>query len=153
MIQVTFEQMDKLTHRESDLKFVVIASQHKDKWVFVQHKARQTWEMPGGHIEENESADDAAKRELHEETGAIEFDLYPVIDYNVISPDAPGDHSWGRLYWADIVTFAELPDLEIGKVCVADSCPGEWTYAAIQPQLQGAIENWLEERRKKNLLV
>ncbi|WP_324612458.1 NUDIX domain-containing protein [Massiliimalia timonensis] len=60
------------------LKFAVIVSRYKGKWVFCKHKKRDTYECPGGHRENGEQIIDAAKRELWEETGAEIFDLQPV---------------------------------------------------------------------------
>lgn len=54
---------------EIDLKYVVICVRSKGKWIFSRHKKRNTWDIPGGHIEPGESALKAAKRELFEETG------------------------------------------------------------------------------------
>ena len=47
------------------LKFAVIISKHKGKWVLCKHKERDTYEIPGGHREENESIINTAKREFH----------------------------------------------------------------------------------------
>ena len=66
------------------LKFAVIISKSKGKWVFCKHKERDTYELPGGHRENGERIDDTAKRELMEETGAIEFLINPVCVYSVI---------------------------------------------------------------------
>ena len=51
------------------LKFAVIISKYNGKFVFCKHKERDTYELPGGHREENEDILTAAKRELYEETG------------------------------------------------------------------------------------
>ena len=72
------------TVEEQVLKFAVIISRADGKWVFCKHKDRNTYEVPGGHREENESILETAKRELYEETGAIEYDLRPVCVYSVI---------------------------------------------------------------------
>ena len=42
----------------------------ESSWVMVKHKIRG-WELPGGHIHENESIEQAAIRELEEETGFV----------------------------------------------------------------------------------
>ena len=65
------------------LKFAVIISKSNGKWVFCKHKDRDTYEVPGGHREENESIDETARRELYEETGATQFVINPICVYSV----------------------------------------------------------------------
>ena len=65
------------------LKFAVIIAKHQDKWVFCKHKERDTYEIPGGHREKDESIIETAKRELIEETGAIDFKIEPICVYSV----------------------------------------------------------------------
>ena len=66
-------------------KFVVVLAlpQHTDdSWIMVKNKSRG-WELPGGHISRGELPEEAALRELYEETGilgtakAVEGDLIP----------------------------------------------------------------------------
>lgn len=74
MIEVKFyENVD-----DSLLKFAVIIAKTNGKWVFCKHKERDTYEMPGGRREAGETILETAKRELREETGAIDFTLKPV---------------------------------------------------------------------------
>jgi len=40
-----------------------------DRFLMVWHKGRNGWEMPGGHVEEGETSEQAAKREFLEEAG------------------------------------------------------------------------------------
>ena len=61
-----------------EYKFVVILSEYQDKILLSRHKARNTWETQGGHIEKGERPIDAARRELFEESGAADFDLEPL---------------------------------------------------------------------------
>ena len=65
------------------LKFAVIISKTEGKWVFCKHKERTTYEVPGGHRELGETVIDIAKRELMEETGAVEFTITPICIYSV----------------------------------------------------------------------
>lgn len=59
-------------------KYAVIIARHDGKLLWCRHKERDAWEVPGGHIEEGETALDAACRELQEETCALDFSLTPV---------------------------------------------------------------------------
>ena len=122
---------------DSLLKFAVIVAKHNGKWIFCKHKEQNTYEVPGGHREENERIIDTAKRELFEEAGAYEYDIRPVCVYSVIGKNRvndSGEESYGMLYYADIKTFKKLPKSEIEKVCLFDSFPTEWTYPFIQPK-------------------
>jgi len=42
---------------------------HNSKVLLIHHKKLNLWLPPGGHIEENETPDDALKREFREEVG------------------------------------------------------------------------------------
>lgn len=128
MIKVNFYESAK----DELLMFAVIVSKHKGKWVFCKHKERNTYECPGGRREEHEPIDETAKRELWEETGAIEYHLKPVCAYSV---QRGTEETYGMLYFADIIEFGELPPFEIEKAELFDELPKEWTYPLIQPSL------------------
>lgn len=117
-------------------KFVVIVTKYQDKWVFVKHRERDTWEIPGGHIENGETPDEAARRELIEETGAIKFDIRPFSDYSVTIGDKKGV---SRLYFANIEKIGPLQESEIETVAFFDEIPGNLTHAEIQPILFKAV--------------
>lgn len=55
------------------LKFAVIVSKSQGKWVLCKHRMRNIYECPGGHKEDREAILTTAKRELYEETGAIDY--------------------------------------------------------------------------------
>ena len=65
------------------IKFAVIIAKTNGKWTFCKHKERDTFEFPGGHREEGETIDNAEKRELKEETGAMNFSIKPICVYSV----------------------------------------------------------------------
>lgn len=117
---------------DSLLKFAVIVSRHNGRWVFCKHQKRSTYECPGGHREKNEAIDQAAGRELWEETGAKDFSLKRICVYSVADGDT---ETFGMLYFADIFSFEELPPLEIERIEFFDGLPASWTYPEIQPLL------------------
>ena len=123
---------------DSLLKFAVIISKHNGKWVFCKHKDRNTYEIPGGHREENEAILETAKRELKEETGALEFSISPICVYSVIGKNRvnqTGEETYGMLFLADIKTFENELHSEMESILFFDDLPFEWTYPQIQPLL------------------
>lgn len=122
------------------LKFAVIISKYRGKWVLCKHKERTTYEFPGGHREKGESILDAAKRELYEETGAIDFVIHPVCFYSVTgknSVNKTGEETFGALYFAEITEFEPELHSEIEKIVFLDKQlqPEDMTYPLIQPLL------------------
>ncbi len=120
------------------LKFAVIISKTNGKWVFCKHKERDTYEIPGGHREENESILETAKRELREETSALNFSISPICVYSVIGKNKvneTGEETYGMLFLADIKTFETELHSEIEKVLITDTLVENWTYPLIQPKL------------------
>lgn len=122
-------------------KYAVIIARYKGKLLWCRHRDRCTWEVPGGHIEEVETALEAAARELREETGAITFNLSPVCWYRLHFMDGRLG-SASLLCTADILALGEL-HAEIAEVCIFDDIPGNLTYPDIQPCLLA------EERRRR----
>ena len=130
------------------LKFAVIIAKTKGKWVFCKHKERDTLEVPGGHRELGEAIIDTAKRELREETGAIDFHIQPVCVYSVIGKtkfnEKDDSVSFGMLFVADIFSFEDIHS-EIEKIIICDELIENWTYPLIQPRL-------IEEATKRGYL-
>ena len=123
------------------LKFAVIVAKSNGKWVFCKHKERDTYECPGGHREAGENIDDAARRELYEETGAIDYTIRPICVYSVTAPDNfNGVETFGKLYFADISTFEAELHSEIEKIVLFNELPTKWTYPLIQPFLVKEVE-------------
>jgi 8-oxo-dGTP diphosphatase len=123
---------------DSLLKFAVIVSKSQGKWVFCKHRDRNTYECPGGHREDEEDILTTAKRELYEETGAIEYSIKQICVYSVYGNDGIIDNkneTYGMLYYADIIKFDELPEFEIEKIVLFYRLPVNLTYPEIQPKL------------------
>ena len=134
MCEVRFYEFDEI--RDRLLRFAVIVSVYKRKWVFCRHRERDTLEIPGGHVEERETVYDAAVRELKEETGADVFDIKPVCVYSVISEENfEGRETLGGLFFADIISFEGRLEHEIERVYFLEDMPEKWTYPLIQPKL------------------
>lgn len=117
---------------DEKLEFAVILSQYKDTYIFVKHKKRSTWEIPGGHRELEENISETAIRELKEETGAEIFQITPVCDYSVTSKDII---RYGRLFYSEVKVIGELPPYEIEKIDFFKKIPDKLTYPKIHPKL------------------
>ena len=130
------------------LKFAVIISKSNGQWVFCKHKERNTYEVPGGHREKDEQILDTAKRELKEETGAIDFTIKPICVYSVKGKtrvnENTNDETFGMLYFADIHSFEEIHS-EIEKIILMDDLVKDWTYPLIQPKL-------IEEAKRRGVI-
>lgn len=146
MMRIDFYEFDQI--QDENLKFAVIMAKQNGKWIFVKHKHRSTWEIPGGHKEENENTLDTAKRELFEETGAVKYDLKPVCVYSVKrekDEELFYTESFGGLYYADIYELGKLPESEIREVCSFSSLPENLTYSAIQPYLYKKVMEFISK--------
>lgn len=132
------------------LKFAVIIAKTDGKWVFCKHKERDTYEVPGGHREADETILETAKRELYEETGAINFDIKPICVYSVKGKTRINEHiddeSFGMLFVADIFAFEQNLHSEIEKILITEHLVENWTYPLIQPKL-------LEEAKRRGFLT
>ncbi|MGP7818368.1 RNA deprotection pyrophosphohydrolase [Niallia sp. 01092] len=61
---------------------VIVICYMRGKWLLTQHKKRGL-EFPGGKVECGECIEDAAKREVYEETGAIIQNMHWIAQYQV----------------------------------------------------------------------
>lgn len=111
-------------------KYVAVCTFYNGKYVLSRHKLRSTWETQGGHIEENETPLDTAKRELFEESGIRDADIYPVCDYYGFNSKA---HSNGVILIALAHSMGELPKYEMKEIGVFDELPEELTYPKATP--------------------
>lgn len=135
MLEVNFyEQV-----QDDLLEFAVIISKTNGKWVFCKHKQRDTYEVPGGHREKGETIFETARRELMEETGAVDFTINPVCVYSVKGKTRinkqDDDETFGMLFVADIASFEKELHSEIEKILITDILVENWTYPLVQPRL------------------
>lgn len=117
----------------NDQKFVVVLSHMNGKYLLSRHKERTTWETQGGHIEPGETPLEAAKRELWEESGAVEYTIEPLCDYW-----ASDDIGWatGVVFRAEITKLQNIPEgSEMAEVKLFEVLPEEFTYTYISTVL------------------
>ena len=117
-----------------DYKYVVVLSEHTGKIVLSRHKERDTWETQGGHIEQGETPLEAAKRELYEESGALEYDIRPLCDYRAWNEET-GRVANAVVFHAVIHKFGDIPDSEMAEIHEFAELPNNLTYPAITPML------------------
>lgn len=118
MLEVKLHDLNSVS--DNELTRVVLVSRYKNKWVYAKHKERQTWEIPGGHIEEGETWIEAASRELYEEIGAIDAEIIPICLYSI--------STYGILCYANIKEIKELPQYEMDEIGFFDDEPDKLTY-------------------------
>ena len=116
-----------------DYKYVVVLSVYKDMIMLSKHNFRTSWETQGGHIEEGETPFEAAKRELYEESGAVDFTIEPIFDYR--SGDEK-DYADGMVFLAKIKKLGIIPqNSEMRDVGFFEFLPKSLTYPQIIPVL------------------
>ena len=115
-----------------EYKYTVICTFYQGKWILSKHRNRNTWETQGGHIEEGETPLECARRELFEESGIKDADIYPVCDYWGFNGQ---ECSNGMVFLAMVHTFGELPRSEMKETKMFDALPHELTYPQTSPKL------------------
>ena len=120
------------------ITYVVIGARYRDKWVFVKNRKRAAYEMPAGHVEKGESPEEAAGRELSEESGALKF-VYNCINTYSVSDDS-GNTLWGRLYMAEVSELGNIIDTdEIEGLELLDSIPDNTSFPLVLTALFGKL--------------
>ena len=107
--------------KNEELTRVVCVCKYKDKYVFAYNKKRNGWEIPGGHIEEGETWEEAAKREMYEEIGATKIEVEPICVYKITA--------FGLLCFCNVLELDELPkEYEMEEILLSDTLPDNLTY-------------------------
>lgn len=113
--------------RLDNIEFVAIFTRYQGKWVYCWHKHRESYEHPGGHVEQGETPLHAAKRELYEETGIRDCRILPLWDYEFIWEDGKGRNN-GRVFYAEVFSLGEMPESEMDRIEFFDTVPENYTY-------------------------
>ncbi len=127
-------------HSLQDYRYVVVCSRYQGKWVLSRHKKRDTWETQGGHVEPGESAMDAARRELFEESGIKDAEIIPVCDYCGYNSQSASN---GVVFLALVHALGDLPESEMKEIRLFDTLPRELTYPDTTPVLMAQAEKLL----------
>ncbi|NLA48839.1 MAG: NUDIX domain-containing protein [Bacteroidales bacterium] len=136
---------DKSHTPEGRLIYSVIPARYRGKWIFVRNRISSAWGICAGHIEDGETSDEAAARELMEETGALEFSLHRIATYSV---EKEGKTGYGRLYYAEVIQLGPVPEgSEIAERIFGDGLPDDLIYPDVQPVLFSRVLKWLREER------
>lgn len=80
--QIPESELYSDTYRPLLVTFMAV--RYEGQFLLVHHRQRDSWELPGGHIESGENARDCAARELFEETGqrVEHLELRAVVKYH-----------------------------------------------------------------------
>ena len=122
-------------------KYVVVCSVYRGKWLLSRHKKRTTWETQGGHVEDGETPLQAAKRELYEESGVTDAEVYPVCDYKGFRGPR---NSYGMVFLAVVHELGELPESEMQEVRLFEELPENLTYPKMTPMLIKEAKKYYE---------
>jgi 8-oxo-dGTP diphosphatase len=92
-----------LTSFDEKSEHVLVICQYENAWLLTNHKVRGL-EFPGGKVEQGETLDEAARREVFEETGAMVGELRRIAVYRV------NDHNGAfvkTVFWGKVTLLNE----------------------------------------------
>ena len=115
-------------------RYVVMLSRMGERMLMSRHRDRATWQNQGGHIEPGETPEQAARRELYEESGAVRYAMAALCDYWA-GDEQTGVGASGRVFTAEFEELGPLPESEMAEVRLFDEMPRELTYPEAGPEL------------------
>lgn len=121
-------------------KYTVVCASYQGDWILSRHQYRSTWETQGGHIEAGETPIECARRELFEESGIKDADLYPVCDYWGFNTNACSN---GMVFLAVVHSLGVLPESEMKEIKRFPLLPENLTYPHTSPKLYAEAEKVL----------
>ncbi|MEH7442586.1 nucleoside triphosphatase YtkD [Bacillus sp. JJ1122] len=87
-------------------RHILVICRYNDAWLLTRHSNRGL-EFPGGKVEEGETLEDAARREVIEETGGILGNLVSIGEYKV----ADGAGSFvKRIFYGEVIELVLRDD-------------------------------------------
>ncbi len=107
--------------KDSELTRVILVCSYNGKWLLCKHKEKGTWEVPGGHIENGEDWESAAKRELYEETGVTKANIEAVCLYKI--------STYGIICYVEVEELgSNILEYEMDEVKLFNELPLNMTY-------------------------
>ena len=104
------------------------------------------WGYAGGSVELDEVVEDAAARELYEETGAVEAEITPVGIYKL--------YDYGLLCFAEVRKLSPIPEnSEIAEITFCERVPQNLTYDGVHDRLHQWVLDWIVSQSTNGLVT
>ncbi len=122
---------------EAVLKHVFVAAFYDGKLVFCRHQEQETFDLPGGPIDPEETPLFAAKRELFEKTNITDIrSVVPIAAYHAQDLNKESNGAYGMLYAAEVEKMPQtIPGFEESKTVLYDIAPKEEGFSLQNPPL------------------
>jgi len=131
-------------NENEDAQIALIIPRYQGKWLYINYEGRKTFTFPTGYRKENESLADAADRVLREESGALDFSVWPVSAFGALQKDGTVH---GELFFADIRQMGRVLSEKVTERCLFDEPEEDYRAKNVQRQLLDKVEKWLIDER------